>query len=113
MFGDGGVGKKSLMVKYIEDRFDEDYIETLDINFMEKTIHLKNANVLISIWGLGNQKEFVMLMPLVCSNAKVVLFAFDLTNRQSLFNVKNWYKKTRKENKVNKIIHSHFFFFEN
>eukprot|EP00483_Globobulimina_turgida_P002812 UN02817 len=100
MLGDSQIGKTTLMVKYIEDKYDEDYIETLGVNFMEKTIELKNVNVTISIWDLGGQREFATLMPLVCSDAKVILFAFDLTQKQSLFSVKRWYKEARKENKL-------------
>ena len=105
MLGDSQIGKTTLMVKYIEDKYDEDYIETLGVNFMEKTIELKNVNVTISIWDLGGQREFATLMPLVCSDAKVILFAFDLTQKQSLFSVKRWYKEARKENKVNYVAH--------
>ncbi|ETO06059.1 septum-promoting GTP-binding protein 1 [Reticulomyxa filosa] len=57
-------------------------------NKVEKTIHLKNVNVNISICDLGGQKDFSTLMQLVCSEAKVVLFAFDLTAKQSLHSVK-------------------------
>merc|ERR1712087_485884 len=84
----------------IEDKYDEDYIETLGVNFMEKTIELRNCDVTISIWDLGGQREFATLMPLVCSDAKVILFAIDLTQKQSLFSVKRWYKEARKENKM-------------
>ena len=89
-----------MMVKYIEDKYDEDYVETLGVNFMEKTIELKKVNVTISIWILVGTREFETLMPLVCSDAKVILFCFDLTEKQSLFSVKRWYKEARKENKV-------------
>jgi len=88
------------MVKYIEDKYDEDYIETLGVNFMEKKVGLNNVDVTISIWDLGGQREFATLMPLVCSDAKVILFSFDLTQKQSLFSVKRWYKEARKENKI-------------
>jgi len=100
MLGDSGIGKTSLMVKYIEDKYDEDYIETLGVNFMEKKVGLNNVDVTISIWDLGGQREFATLMPLVCSDAKVILFSFDLTQKQSLFSVKRWYKEARKENKI-------------
>jgi len=36
MVGDSQIGKTSLMVKYVEGNFDEDYIQTLGVNFMEK-----------------------------------------------------------------------------
>merc|ERR1719385_337128 len=100
MLGDSGIGKTSLMVKYIEDKYDEDYIETLGVNFMEKKVGLNNVNVTISIWDLGGQREFATLMPLVCNDAKGILFAFDLTQKSSMFSVKRWYKEARKENKM-------------
>ena len=59
MLGDSGIGKTSLMVKYIEDKYDEDYIETLGVNFMEKTIELKNVKVTISIWDLGDHMHSI------------------------------------------------------
>lgn len=53
MVGDAQVGKTSLMVKYVEGKFDEDYIHTLGVNFMEKTIALRNTEITFSIWDLG------------------------------------------------------------
>jgi GTPase SAR1 family protein len=41
------------MVKYVENKFDEDYIQTLGVNFMEKTITLRNTEITFSIWDLG------------------------------------------------------------
>lgn len=49
------VGKTTLMVKYVENKFDEDYIQTLGVNFMEKSITLRNTEITFSIWDLGGQ----------------------------------------------------------
>jgi len=71
MVGDSQIGKTSLMVKYVEGNWNEDYIQTLGwcnparfllsnssflaigVNFMEKTVSLKNTDVTFSIWDLG------------------------------------------------------------
>ena len=72
MVGDAQIGKTSLMVKYVEGAFDEDYIQTLGtslfdttlysrlyadewigVNFMEKTISIRNTEITFSIWDLG------------------------------------------------------------
>jgi len=98
MIGESQAGKTSLMVKYIEDKFDEDYIETLGVNFMEKTIKLRNVTVTLSVWDLGGQQEYINLMPLVCQDAKVFLFVFDLTRKHSLSMIRDWYRQARKEN---------------
>ena len=61
MVGDVQAGKTSLMVRYVEGNFDEDYIETLGVNFLEKTINLPRASVTFSVWDLGGECE-----PAVC-----------------------------------------------
>jgi len=99
MIGESQTGKTSLMVKYVEDRFDEEYIQTLGVNYMEKTIHLRNTCVVLSVWDLGGQKEYLRLMPIVCNDAKALLFVFDLTRQKSLSSIKDWYRQARKENK--------------
>jgi len=99
MIGQSQAGKTSLMVKYIENKYDQDYIETLGVNFMEKTIKLRNVTVTLSVWDLGGQQEYINLMSIVCSDAKVLLFVFDLTRKQSLLEIRDWYRRARKLNK--------------
>jgi len=99
MVGNAAVGKTSLMVKYCENKYDEDYNQTLGVNFMEKTIKIKSKNILLSIWDLGGKAEFVKMLPLVCDEAKAILFLFDLTRLESLAQVKQWYKHTRTLNR--------------
>merc|ERR1711879_715077 len=72
---------------------------TLGVNFMEKTISLKNVNVTFSLWDLGGQMEYKELLPLVCSEARVLLFVFDLTKKNTLVAVKQWFKSAKAETK--------------
>ena len=99
MVGDAQIGKTSLMVKYIEGKFDEDYIQTLGVNFMEKSITIKNTEITFSIWDLGGQREFISMLPLVCNDAVATLFMFDLSNKASLSSVKDWYRQVRGMNR--------------
>eukprot|EP00003_Mantamonas_plastica_P020606 TRINITY_DN3319_c1_g1_i15.p1 TRINITY_DN3319_c1_g1~~TRINITY_DN3319_c1_g1_i15.p1 ORF type:complete len:203 (-),score=79.21 TRINITY_DN3319_c1_g1_i15:471-1079(-) len=57
MVGDSQIGKTSLMVKYVEGQFDEDYIQTLGVNFMEKSVNIRNSEITFSIWDLGGNKR--------------------------------------------------------
>lgn len=100
MVGDAQIGKTSLMVKYVEGSFDEDYIQTLGVNFMEKTISIRNTEITFSIWDLGGQREFVNMLPLVCNDAVAILFMFDLTRKSTLNSIKEWYRQARGFNKT-------------
>eukprot|EP00128_Syssomonas_multiformis_P001301 Colp12_sorted_trinity150504_noHs@3102 len=100
MVGDSQIGKTSLMVKYVEGTFDEDYIQTLGVNFMEKTICIRNTEITFSIWDLGGQREFINMLPLVCNDAVAILFMFDLSRKSTLNSVKEWYRQARGFNKT-------------
>ncbi|ODV94444.1 hypothetical protein PACTADRAFT_51280 [Pachysolen tannophilus NRRL Y-2460] len=100
LIGDAQVGKTSLMVKYVEGCFDEDYVQTLGVNFMEKTINIRSTEITFSLWDLGGQREFVNMLPLVSSDAVAILFLFDLTRKSTLNSIKEWYRQARGFNKT-------------
>ncbi|GAA5984379.1 hypothetical protein JCM10908_003326 [Rhodotorula pacifica] len=98
MVGDSQIGKTSLMVKYVEGSFDEDYIQTLGVNFME--ISLRNTAITFSIWDLAGSREFTTMLPLVCNDAVAILFMFDLSRKSTLNSIKEWYRQARGFNKT-------------
>ena len=70
------------------------------VNFMEKTISIRNTEITFSIWDLGGQREFVNMLPLVCNDAVAILFMFDLTRKSTLNSIKEWYRQGRGFNKT-------------
>jgi len=100
MVGDASCGKTSVMVKFVEEKYDEDYVETLGVNFMEKTLDFKGTSVCFSIWDLGGAKEFFNMLPIVVDGASVIFFMFDLTRKITLHNIKDWYRQVRELNKT-------------
>lgn len=100
MVGDAQVGKTTLMVKYVENRLDEEYIQTLGVNFMEKSILLRNTEITFSIWDLGGHREFLSMLPLVCNDARAILFMFDLSRKSTLTSIKEWYRQARGLNRT-------------
>jgi GTP-binding protein of the ras superfamily involved in termination of M-phase len=100
MIGDAQVGKTSLMVKYVENNFNEDHIQTLGVNFLQKHVELQHGAVTFSVWDLGGQQEYLHMLPLACSDAVALLFMFDLTRRATLTSIKTWYRQARLLNKT-------------
>eukprot|EP00743_Colponemidia_sp_Colp-15_P001002 GILK01001108.1.p1 GENE.GILK01001108.1~~GILK01001108.1.p1 ORF type:complete len:265 (-),score=52.86 GILK01001108.1:113-859(-) len=100
LVGDSQVGKTSLMVKYVENHFNEDYVETLGVSFMEKRFKVKNTDIICSIWDLGGQREFIQMLPLVCNEAVAILFMFDLSRKNTLASVREWHRQSRMFNKT-------------
>jgi len=94
--GDIQIGKTSLIVNYVEDKFDNGYIQTLGLDFMEKKVVInEKETICFNIFDLGGSEEFANMLPVVCSGADVVCYLFDLTNKKSLVDIKNWHKQVK------------------
>ncbi len=89
------MGKTAFMLRYVEGNFDDEYIETSGVNFMEKSVKIRNAEIIFSLWDLGGSREFAQMHPLVCNDALVVFFMFDLTRKSTLQSIKEWYRQVR------------------
>lgn len=100
LIGDAQIGKTSLMVRYCDGSFDEDYIQTLGVNFLEKSIAIRSTVLNFSIWDLGGHREFINMLPIVCHDAAAIIFMFDLTRKATLNSVRNWYRQARGFNKT-------------
>ena len=64
--GNGGVGKTSMVLRYCENAFKENYIMTIGSNFSTKTVDLPNYpqfQVKLRIWDLAGQKHFSFVRP--------------------------------------------------
>mmetsp|Transcript_42103 Transcript_42103/g.98797 ORF Transcript_42103/g.98797 Transcript_42103/m.98797 type:complete len:524 (+) Transcript_42103:70-1641(+) len=62
-------------------------------------IDLGGQPVTFSIWDIGGHPNFTSMLPMVCNDAAVLLFVFDLSRRSTLDNVRAWYTQARSHNK--------------
>ncbi|TFG02349.1 MAG: GTP-binding protein [Promethearchaeota archaeon] len=102
--GDGGVGKTSMVLRYTENTFKENYIMTIGSNFSTKTVDLAEFpqyNIKLQIWDLAGQKHFSFVRPPFYRGATAIIYVFDLTRRSSFANLPNWQTEVEKviENK--------------
>lgn len=95
LIGDAQVGKTSLMVKYVQNVFDEEYTQTLGVHYLERKVVLGSTDVIFSIMDLGGQREFINMLPLVSEGAVAIVFLFDLTRPETLNSIKEWYRQAR------------------
>lgn len=95
LVGDAQVGKTSLMVKYVQNIFDNEYTQTLGVNFLKKKIKLKQTEIVFSLMDLGGQSEFINMLPLAAVGSSVLIFLFDLTRPKTLKSIKDWYRQSK------------------
>jgi GTP-binding protein of the ras superfamily involved in termination of M-phase len=95
LLGERGVGKTSLMARYVEGTFDETQLHTQGVNFMEKSVTLGGQEVTFSIWDIGGGTDSESMLPLVCNDAAAVLLMFDLGRPETLDSIREWHRKAR------------------
>ena len=70
------------------------------MNFMDKSLKIRDAEIKLSLWDLGGHRSLMSMLPLVCNDAVVLCFVFDLSRISTLLSIKDWYDKVRGYTKV-------------
>jgi small GTP-binding protein len=96
--GEGGVGKTTLLHRYVSNRFIADTSMTIGVQFHLKNITFGGVDCTLQLWDFGGQERFRFLLPTYASGAKGALLLFDLTRMQTTFSLENsWLPIVRKE----------------
>ncbi|MHA1489359.1 MAG: GTP-binding protein [Promethearchaeota archaeon] len=96
LFGPGGVGKTSLLLRYIKDFFVEDLKKTIGSNFLIKDIEIDEKNVRLLLWDIGGQAQFHKLRTIYFKGSTAALGVFDITSSQSLLKIPGWISSIKK-----------------
>lgn len=88
--GDSGVGKSSLLLKYVDDEFNEQYIASIGVDFKTKNIEVNEKRVKLQIWDTAVQERFRTIAPAYYRGAHAIILCYDITNKVSFDNVKLW-----------------------
>jgi Ras-related protein Rab-1A len=90
IIGDSNVGKSSLLIRFSDNEYSENYITTIGLDFRTKKINIDNKIIRLEIWDAAGQERFKALTKLYYRNCYGVLFVFDITDIKSFINIKNW-----------------------
>ncbi len=90
LFGDGGVGKTTLLERYIHGLFKADTLITIGVQFSVKKIKLNDRLIYLQIWDLGGEDRFRFILPAYCRGAQGGIFVFDTTSPITLFHIEDW-----------------------
>lgn len=95
--GDQGVGKTSIITRFMYDTFDTSYQATIGIDFLSKTMYLEDRTVRLQLWDTAGQERFRSLIPSYIRDSSVAVVTYDVTNRASFLNTSNWIEDVRSE----------------
>jgi small GTP-binding protein len=95
ILGDHEVGKTSIIRRFVEKRFSEDYRATIGLNVLTHTFEFFGNEIGVTLYDLGAQKFFRRFRKTYYTGTQAAFIVFDLTNRDSFKNISNWYKELK------------------
>lgn len=93
LLGDGGVGKSSLMNRYVTNKFDSQAFHTIGVEFLNRDLEVDGRFVTLQIWDTAGQERFKSLRTPFYRGADCCLLTFSVDDRQSFENLGNWQKE--------------------
>ena len=90
LLGESNVGKTSIILRYIDNTFDDSTIATCGIDFKCKYVSCDNKKIRLEIWDTAGQERFRGLTKNYFHGAHGFILVYDITNKESFNKLKNW-----------------------
>ena len=98
--GNGQVGKTSLIIKYVDNTFSLNYIQTLGMDFKIKMVKLQNSEeIRVKLTDTAGQERFGSLSSNYLKKANGILLVHDITSRESFEALNNWADEIKEKSK--------------
>jgi len=92
VLGESGVGKTSLLVRYVQNNFSIATKSTIGSDFLSKDIDVDGKPITLQIWDTAGQERFQGLGTSFYRGADGVVFVFDVTRRNTFEELAAWKK---------------------
>uniref|UniRef100_G1RDS6 RAB22A, member RAS onco family n=1 Tax=Nomascus leucogenys TaxID=61853 RepID=G1RDS6_NOMLE len=104
LFQDTGVGKSSIVWRFVEDSFDPNINPTIGASFMTKTVQYQNELHKFLIWDTAGQERFRALAPMYYRGSAAAIIVYDITKEETFSTLKNWVKELRQHGPPNIVV---------
>ncbi|HEY0088725.1 MAG TPA: Rab family GTPase [Candidatus Lokiarchaeia archaeon] len=112
LLGDPGVGKTSLLARFVDGIFRTEYKQTIGANFLIKEIDLKNIvenlkfdfetkkkikdkGFMIFLWDIGGQKDKLFVSEYYFLDAVGAMVVFNVDNKKTFDSIDFWISKMK------------------
>ena len=93
LLGNSGVGKSSIILKYVKDRFIEGMLPTIGSTYMQKVIIRDNIAYNLNIWDTSGTEKYHSVTKLFLQNAHIVILVYSIVDKQSLKGLDYWHNE--------------------
>ncbi len=102
--GNGQVGKTCLICQFLDSNFQLEYQMTTAPDKSIKTVQVLNKEITFEIWDTAGQESYAAANKIFMKKADIALIVYDITEKKSFENLKNWYNRVVEINDKRKVI---------
>lgn len=104
LLGDTGVGKSSLVLRFITNEF-KPYVEsTIGASFMSKLILVDSQPIKFQIWDTAGQEKYHSLAPMYYKGAAAAIVVYDITKRKTFETLQQWISELKTQGPENIVL---------
>lgn len=93
LIGNSGVGKSSIMNRFVYHRFTNMYRATIGSDLLFKNVHVDGETVTLQIWDTAGTERFQSLGTSLYRGTHCCMLVFDVTSKDSFSALENWRKE--------------------
>ena len=98
LLGDSSVGKTCFLMRYTDNTFQEIHMSTIGLDYKLKNVQLDDGKMVkIQIWDTAGQDRFRSITKNYYKGAHGIILIYDITNKKSFENVRNWINQIKEE----------------
>jgi small GTP-binding protein len=98
LIGDSGVGKSTLMLWLLNNKFTPNIQPTIGASFCIKEMVIDNEQIKLHIWDTAGQERFRSVAGMYYKNTSGCICVFDVTDRRSFLSLNYWLIEYEKNN---------------
>nr|MDO8088185.1 Rab family GTPase [Candidatus Sigynarchaeum springense]MDO8116040.1 Rab family GTPase [Candidatus Sigynarchaeota archaeon] len=88
--GQGGVGKTTILYRFIHNEFLEDTKLTVGVQFHTQALERQDRKISLVLWDLGGQERFRFIQPEYVKGAVGCFVCFDMSRFMTLESTREW-----------------------
>lgn len=90
LLGDSGVGKTSIVQRYVHGYINEFQLATIGAAYLTKYENMGEKTVKFNLWDTAGQEKYRNLAPLYYREAQAAVVVYDITEKKSVNSAKSW-----------------------
>ena len=103
LLGDSTVGKTAFILRFCEDKFDEDSLTTIGLDQKNKYVKRGDKKIELHIWDTAGQERFRAITKNLYKGADGILLMYDMSNLVSFNHIKEWINSIKESVDISKI----------